>query len=203
MLSSYDIEDAKRELRNHTEEIAKNDFSFLENCSYRFKVVAYLFENRFNLLKYLDTIYNNMFRLVDPDVIKKLTIPNNIKEIQRDGFLGCKATEIIFNNYNIRILPERLFSDNVYLKKIILPQNLKIIPSYCFFNSRELKELMLPDSVQIIGKGAFENCNEELKITANYRTMNKIKAPKSEIEFLKSHLSFIHSENEENEEDLL
>lgn len=200
MLDNYDIQQAKRRLKEHEDEIKRNDFSWLESLYYddRADIVAFLMMNGFDILKHLTALYKGMFLELDADKSKRIVIPRNVEEVRNAAFSGCKFETIIFNNTKIMQLPSLAFARVGTLKKIVLPSNLKIIPTRCFYSCNNLKEIEIPDSVQIIGKEAFYDCPDDLKITANYRTVQKIKAPKSDIEFLKTHLVFNHPVEEED-----
>lgn len=196
MLDQYKIDTAKYYLKQFQDEIKLNDFSWMEELRYsdRSYVYAFLMENNVDILKRIDIIYSALFLNLDPDKFKNLVIPKNIKIVEEGAFHGCKIENIIFDNTKLSQLPAGVFRNCGTLKTIVLPKNLKILPIRCFSNCINLLKVELPDSLQLIGKDAFENCPEDLQIVANYRDVQKIKAPKSDIEFLKNHVVFTHND---------
>lgn len=58
----------------------------------------------------------------------------------------------------IRIISDRAFSGNTYLKEIIIPETVTEIGSYAFAGLDSLREITIPDAVKTIKDNAFLNC---------------------------------------------
>lgn len=113
-----------------------------------------------NLLK----IGHNNF----PRTLKKLNIPQNIKEFFLDNVINCGdlceitvdegnnfyiAKDGVLYNYD---MTEILFCPNGKMGKIIIPKSVKRIGDYCFANCQNLDMIIIPTSVVEIGDYAFQ-----------------------------------------------
>lgn len=96
------------------------------------EITDLLIKSGIDILGRVNKIYENMFIF---SKIKDLTIPEGIKEIQKDAFFGSKITNIIF------------------------PKSLEIIGKTAFYDCKNLKNLKLPQNIKRIERRAFENCS--------------------------------------------
>ncbi len=86
----------------------------------------------------IDSIENRAFQRTD---IKSVIIPEGVRRIGCEAFLGCEL-----------------------LEKITLPSTLKKIGGWAFSECTSLKTLTIPDSVTEIGNEAFSNCVELINV---------------------------------------
>ena len=130
----------------------------------------------------------NIFGNTRDEQIKKVIIPNSVKEIKRYCFINCMALETVEMPDSIETigskafyhceklksaefkLPQNLINIEDYafhscynldIKDIEFPANLKNIGNYAFYNCKSLTgNLNLPNTLQTIGRKAFANCSE-------------------------------------------
>ena len=103
-----------------------------------------------------------------PRTLKKLNIPQNIKEFFLDNVINCGdlyeitvdegnkiyiAKDGVLYNYD---MTEILFCPNGKTGKIIIPNSVKRIGDYCFANCQNLDMIIIPTSVVEIGDYAFQ-----------------------------------------------
>lgn len=74
----------------------------------------------------------------------KITIPNNVKELENGIFSDCSS-----------------------LEEVSLPQGLKEISSYMFENCSSLTEIIIPKDVESIWYQVFKNCTSLKSVTLN------------------------------------
>lgn len=122
--------------------------------------------------------------------ISGITIPGHIKSIGEAAFKGSQVETVKIEN-GVEFLGKDCFSLCYQLKAIDLADTITSIPNNCFYGDHELEKVFLPDGVVNIGAKAFEGC-DKVAIVANYRDKDKIRARKSDYEFLKQHLKFMH-----------
>ena len=106
-----------------------------------------------------------------PRTLKKLNIPQNIKEFFLDNVINCGdlyeitvdegnkiyiAKDGVLYNYD---MTEILFCPNGKTGKIIIPNSVKRIGDYCFANCQNLDMIIIPTSVVEIGDYAFQSCS--------------------------------------------
>lgn len=93
--------------------------------------------------------------------LKELDLRSTVKDF---GGLGSMN----FTDYTVpygvdRIIPGG-FSDNPYLKRVVLPSTVTAIAARAFENSTALEELVIPDSIESIGESAFSMCKSLITI---------------------------------------
>lgn len=88
-------------------------------------------------------------------------IPNSVKEIEAEVFVGSNITTMDIPN-SVDKIGEYAFADCKKLTKIKLSDNIKEIPEMLFANCTNLTCLTIPNSVTSIDKYAFQGC-ENLK----------------------------------------
>lgn len=124
--------------------------------------------------------------------ITSLVIPGNIKQIGRNAFKDS-AIETIKLEDGVEILGVGCFEGCKNLKAVDLADTITAIPNDCFKGCVNLTRVFLPDNIRTIGADAFLGC-DNVEIVANYRAKDKIRAKKSDYEFLKQHLKFTHND---------
>lgn len=93
--------------------------------------------------------------------LKELDLRSTVRDF---GGLGSMN----FTDYTVpygvdRIIPGG-FSDNPYLKRVVLPSTVTAIAARAFENSTALEELVIPDSIESIGEYAFSRCKSLITI---------------------------------------
>ena len=118
-------------------------------------------------------------RLINGFTVKTLTLPNTIKTIGADSFVGLSIDklelpaslnflgiyafygcgelgEVFFNSPDLESLESFTFGQCKLLSYINLPKNLKCIHSNCFYQCYKLKHIVIPPKVTRIEKDAFK-----------------------------------------------
>lgn len=100
------------------------------------------------------------------EALKRLYLPDTIREMGAYAFGGCSALEVVHLPENLAILPDHVFAGCVSLKQIALPPQLSVIEGYAFYDCRSLEKLRIPETVRKIGAYACYNCRkiEEINI---------------------------------------
>lgn len=80
------------------------------------------------------------------------------------GALGGSYIEKVVISDGATIVPSNIFSGDVCLKEIIIPNSIKRIGSYAFYNCKQLSNVKLNHGLQYIGEFAFD-CTAIEKIT--------------------------------------
>lgn len=103
---------------------------------------------------------------VTGEALKRLYLPDTIREMGAYAFGGCSALEVIHLPEHLSVLPDHLFAGCISLKQIALPPQLSVIEGYAFYDCRSLEKLRIPETVQKIGAYACYNCRkmEEINI---------------------------------------
>ena len=122
--------------------------------------------------------------------VKDLLIPGNIKIISGRAFYDSNLRSVKMES-GVKTIEAQCFEGCKSLEVVDLSDTIENIPSEAFADCINLKRLFLPDSIKTIGNNAFKNC-DDIEIVANFRVKDKIKARKSDLEFLKKHLKFTH-----------
>src|SRR5574344_1092249 len=89
-------------------------------------------KSNIDFLPYITEIYKEMFRGLD---IKSITIPSNIKIINKNSFLYCET-----------------------LDSVTIGDSVTDIKDFAFYACKSLKSVIIPSSVTKIGAEAFSNC---------------------------------------------
>lgn len=103
---------------------------------------------------------------VTVEALKRLYLPDTIREMGAYAFGGCSALEVIHLPEHLSVLPDHVFAGCISLKQIALPPQLSVIEGYAFYDCRSLEKLRIPETVQKIGAYACYNCRkmEEINI---------------------------------------
>ncbi len=97
---------------------------------------------------------------VTGEALKRLYLPDTIREMGAYAFGGCSALEVIHLPEHLSVLPDHVFAGCISLKQIALPPHLSVIEGYAFYDCRSLEKLRIPETVQKIGAYACYNCRE-------------------------------------------
>lgn len=90
--------------------------------------------------------------------ISKIEFPTSLKLLGRYAFYGCsKLKEVSFSKSSeLESLESFVFGQCILLSYIDLPKNLKIIHSSCFYHCHKLKHIVIPPKVNKIDVDAFK-----------------------------------------------
>jgi hypothetical protein len=126
--------------------------------------------HKINFPEGLEAIDSYVFR--GSSITGELVIPNSVKEIGREAFLGCKnltsikfgtginkieedcfggtsISELVFPD-NIETIGIRAFKECISLEKITFSKNIKSVGGGAFYGCIGLSEIIIPDEVTII-----------------------------------------------------
>lgn len=163
----YNIYDDHIELVGYTEDIKENVVipDFINNTP-----VTIIAEDAFEGL----------------EILKSVTIPETVTEIDDYAFCGCNNLEKIEGMKNVKSIGWASFSVCEKLKELTLPKSLETIGAYAFNECRSLTVITIPDSVTDLGAGAFLECEElvSVKLSDN---ITELKSDKDESKEPKSY----------------
>lgn len=149
---TYTIIDKKnKEIRldmAHVLEVDENGTYIIPSEYDGYKVTAI---NYFFLDEFRANLYHEVDRSDELNKIKKLIIPEGIREIDDP-------------EYPLEPDEKTGFYDLFNLKEAVLPSTLKSLPRYMFANCRKLKKVTLSEGLEEIGFNAFSNCKKLKKI---------------------------------------
>ena len=92
--------------------------------------------------------------------LKKITLPNSIKKIGYNAFLGCEKLESIVLSENLESIGSSSFEDCISLKEIDIPASTKDVYYDVFLNCVSLKSVTLHEGLESIGSNAFDTCTQ-------------------------------------------
>lgn len=126
-------------------------------------------DSEFNLKE--SNINNNNFIIDNGNLIKytgsekKVIIPNNVEEINKNVFALQKIEEVVFSNSVTKIGDEAFYACK-NLKKIFIPKTIKSIGNKAFCNCTNLKDIIFDEQFEgFIGQMSFSfTAIEEVKI---------------------------------------
>ena len=99
--------------------------------------------------------------------LKRVTIPETVKELFFNTFRGCTSLENFTVPDNVEKLGSNIFMGCSNLKSIVIPDSVTEISTSVFSNCVSLETVAIPDSVTILDKDVFYNC----------RSLKNIKLP--------------------------
>lgn len=93
--------------------------------------------------------------------IKKVIIPNTIKEIDDRAFYNCPSLKEVdlSNATSLLKIGDEAFAQNPNLGNLILPDNLQIIGMKAFAGNVSMTSINIPSSINMIEEGAFSASN--------------------------------------------
>ncbi len=92
----------------------------------------------------------------DKDHVISLTIPDSIKTIDSQAFVGCKNLKEVIIGENSNLTNPGSFKNCSSLESITLPEGVKTLPNISGCSS--LESINVPTSVTYIGKDLFNDC---------------------------------------------
>lgn len=122
--------------------------------------------------------------------VKKIILPENLKNIGDGAFWGLPITGTLDLPQNLKYIGNSAFYGCAYLTDVTLPDSLQSIGSAAFYGCSSLTEITLPKNIQFIGVGAFTLCSSltSLQIAADapyFATQNGILFNKEKTTLLK------------------
>lgn len=104
----------------------------------------------------LEEIGSQIFK--DNKIIKELTIPASVKNVNYNALKGCQFEKVIIGE-GTKSLPDFLFSDCTKLKEVVLPESLEKMGCAVFDGCTSLESFIIPDNVNIdSGFSLFRDC---------------------------------------------
>lgn len=106
--------------------------------------------------------------------IESVVLGNNIVEIGRDAFDGCKAIRSIVIPNSVKTMGSHVFVGCESLESVQLSENLKSIEWASFSSCYNLKSIIIPDGVEFLGESAFGYCTNltEVKLPSNLKKID-------------------------------
>lgn len=106
--------------------------------------------------------------------IESVILGNNIVEIGRDAFDGCKAIRSIVIPNSVKTMGSHVFVGCESLESVQLSENLKSIEWASFSSCYSLKSIIIPDGVEFLGETAFGYCKNltEVKLPNNLKKID-------------------------------
>ena len=130
-------------------------------------------------------------------IVKKVKIPNSVKEISSKAFLNCKNLYSVNIPSSVTSVGENVFKNTKYyntsknwykgqlyisncvvaskknIKSVSLKSNTRLIASSSYIENKYIKTLTIPNSVKYINDYAFYDCYKLRKVTLN-KSLKKI-----------------------------
>lgn len=97
--------------------------------------------------------------------LTSIAIPNGVKEIGSDAFLGCSGLTSIELPSSVTYIGGNVFENCSSLTSIELPDRLRSINVCAFINCSGLTSITIPDSMTTINISAFRGCSGLKTIT--------------------------------------
>lgn len=88
--------------------------------------------------------------------LKTIVLPEGIREIQAEAFLGCSVLRSVSLPATMRKIGKRAFSGCKSLRELVIPDGVVEIEDEAFANCTKLKRLVIPDTVEKIGEKVLE-----------------------------------------------
>lgn len=107
--------------------------------------------------------------------LKKLILPDSVKEIGKEAFFRNDEIEEIKFSKGLTKLENQLFLNNNKIKKITIPENITYIGYETFYGWKALEEITLHDNIEFLEEGAFRYCEnlKEINIPKKVTTISK------------------------------
>ena len=106
--------------------------------------------------------------------VDSVVLGNNIVEIGRDAFDGCKGIRSIVIPNSVKTMGSHVFLGCESLESVQLSENLKSIEWASFSSCTNLKSVIIPDGVEYLGESAFSYCPNltEVKLPSNLKKID-------------------------------
>ena len=98
-------------------------------------------------------------------VIKDLTIPDNVTKIGAYAFSGCSSLTSVTIPGGVTSIGGWTFSDCISLTSVSIPSSVTSIGGSAFLGCSSLTSVTIPSSVKTIGTDAFLNCSSLTSVT--------------------------------------
>ena len=97
-------------------------------------------------------------------VLKQVTIPKSVSNIEQSAFHGCKGLKEVVIKGSVERIKEEVFSDCEKLAQISIAEGLERIDESAFSGCISLTSFDFPSTLKTIGSHAFKDCGFE-KVT--------------------------------------
>ncbi|MFI3230527.1 MAG: leucine-rich repeat domain-containing protein [bacterium] len=94
----------------------------------------------------------------DCDILKSITIPNNVTSIGDIAFANCTSLEHISIPNSVKSIGSLAFNRCENLESIVIPDSVKFIGNFAFGSCTSLKSVVIPNSFSTIADGVFHSC---------------------------------------------
>ena len=101
----------------------------------------------------------------DRRVLKQITLPQTLEEIELESFRGCSNLETMDIPESTERIGESAFRDCVKLKKLVVRNDCIKIGERAFENCATLSDITLPERLKEIYGGVFNSCKSLKHIT--------------------------------------
>ena len=83
-----------------------------------------------------------------------LTSVEGISEINNEVVIPSRVNDI-----NVIEIGDKVFADNLFIKKLVIPESVKSLGNKMCYGAKNLEEVVLPNNITVIPDYAFENCS--------------------------------------------
>lgn len=83
-----------------------------------------------------------------------LTSAEGISEINNEVVIPSRV-----NNIDVIEIGDGVFADNLFIKKLVIPESVKSLGNKMCYGAKNLEEVVLPNNITVIPDYAFENCS--------------------------------------------
>ena len=83
-----------------------------------------------------------------------LTSVEGISEINNEVVIPSRV-----NNIDVIEIGDEVFADNLFIKKLVIPESVKSLGNKMCYGAKNLEEVVLPNNITVIPDYAFENCS--------------------------------------------
>ncbi|MBO8427158.1 MAG: leucine-rich repeat protein [Firmicutes bacterium] len=83
-----------------------------------------------------------------------LTSVEGISEINNEVVIPSRVNDI-----DVREIGDKVFADNLFIKKLVIPESVKSLGNKMCYGAKNLEEVVLPNNITVIPDYAFENCS--------------------------------------------
>ena len=83
-----------------------------------------------------------------------LTSVEGISEINNEVVIPSRV-----NNIDVIEIGDKVFADNLFIKKLVIPESVKSLGNKMCYGAKNLEEVVLPNNITVIPDYAFEKCS--------------------------------------------
>ena len=165
----------KIEIIDGDESIKNTDFIGFENISVLVlpDSLKYIEENTFRDFNQISSLGKTNLKFYKYFHIEEIVSPPGETKIKREIFFNTIYLKRVKLPNTIKEIEEGAF-ENSGIEEIILPEGIQVIPQNTFKNCKNLRKISLPESIINISNSAFINCEKlNFEDTDNVKVLNK------------------------------